>query len=114
MKREKDYLTKNLLSEEPPKPGHKGYLEPGFHFDDNGNIVDENGNIYYEDYTLKKELPFYETEEGKKAMEMAKRLDSRSSDEELRPLALFYYKRIMAQKRREEKKLKKEAKKNKK
>ena len=35
-----------------PIPGEKGYLEPEFHRDEKGRIVDEEGNVYNEHYQL--------------------------------------------------------------
>jgi hypothetical protein len=99
MKTEKDYLTKDLFGKESPKKGEKGYLEPGFHFDKDGNIVDDKGNIYDEGYNLIKEAP---SEEWKKAMEMARHSDPNRSDDDLKPSAEYYYHRIMTRKQKEE------------
>ena len=109
MKTEKDYLTKDLFGKEPPKKGEKGYLELGFHFDKDGNIVDDKGNIYDEGYNLINKVP---SEEWKEAMELAKKSATRFYDEkELVPLAEFYYRRIMAKKAKTEKQTRSEKKK---
>ena len=46
-KTERGYLTKNLPfegNEEPPKPGDKGYVPPGWRFE-NGSWLDENDSV---------------------------------------------------------------------
>lgn len=87
MGRSSEYLTRNLFGGEPPERGEEGYLEPGFHFDSDGNIVDETGNVYDEKYNLVKEAP----SEG---LQMARREHPGRSDQELASLAKIYQRQI--------------------
>ncbi|MEK7195415.1 MAG: hypothetical protein AAB655_01840 [Patescibacteria group bacterium] len=51
----KDFLTKNLFKE--PERGESGYLEPGYHRNERGEIEDDKGNVYDENYDLIREAP---------------------------------------------------------
>ena len=46
-----------LFGKPPPRPGEKGYLAPGFHRNDEGKIVDDEGNLYDEQLRLVAEAP---------------------------------------------------------
>lgn len=92
----KDYLTKNLPfngDEEPPKPGMKGYLEPGFSFNERGEIVDGEGNVYDEAYNLVRAAP----SEG---LKIARRQHPDWSDRELAPLAKIYNRQLESKKKK--------------
>lgn len=81
--RGREYLNRNLFGGEPPERGEEGYLDPGFHFDADGNIVDESGGIYDGEYNLVREAP----SEG---LKMAREQHPGRSDQELAPLAKIY------------------------
>ncbi|RJP43648.1 hypothetical protein C4587_02820 [Candidatus Parcubacteria bacterium] len=79
----------SLLPQREPRPGEKGYLEPGFTRNEKGEIVDEEGNVYGEDYTLRKEVPSPEFAEGLRiARERAK--ERLWPEEETLKMAKFY------------------------
>ena len=44
--RSPDFSTKDLFGE--PQPGEPGYLRPGCHRNEKGQVVDEDGNVYEE------------------------------------------------------------------
>ena len=81
----------------PPKPGEKGYLEPGFHLDEEGRIVNESGDIYDENYNLLvKQLPQElreEVERTKKNPLYKHMLDSESALVQIAKINLAHRKR---------------------
>lgn len=85
----KEYLTRNLFGGEPPQRGEEGYLEPDFHFNEQGEIVDAKGNVHDEEYGLVKEAP----SEG---LKMARRQHPIWTDQDLAPLARIYNKQLRA------------------
>lgn len=84
----------DLFTTENPKPGEKGYLEKGFHFNKKGEVEDEKGNIYNEYYQLMKEAP-------SEAYLAAKRLHPGFDDDQLRPYVKMFEKQIETAKKNE-------------
>jgi len=62
-----------------PIPGEKGYLEPGFHWDDQGRIVDDEGSIYNEWYQLME-----------KAAPLRKKMEVEEEEAEMKRLAVAH------------------------
>ncbi len=87
MEKHKGHFEKDLFGDKPLQRGEQGYLEPGFYFNDKGEIVDDAGNVYDKGYNLIKEQP----SEG---LEMARKQHPDWSDDELAPLARIYQKQL--------------------
>ena len=51
----KDFLSGNLFGR--PEGGEPDYLKPGHHRNEQGEIEDDKGNVYDDDYNLKWEAP---------------------------------------------------------
>jgi len=83
----KDFSSGYLFEEAKPKKGEKGYLEPGFHFNDKGEIVDDSGNVYDGGYNIIREAP----SEG---LLKARRQHPDWSDRGLSELARIYQREI--------------------
>lgn len=106
------YFNESLLAPEKLEPGNIGYLEPGFHFNDKGQIVDEKGSIYDEAYNILHEAP---SEELKKGLEIARKQGEREkwTDEQVRAAAKFYAYRLRKERELGEKQKRKREKKSK-
>lgn len=95
-KRFNERFEPDLFTKEKPERGERGYLEPGFHFNSEGEIEDEKGNVYDEHYGLIREAP----SEG---LKMAKERHPDWTDEELAPLARIFNAQIEVKKKKEKK-----------
>lgn len=80
--RSRDYLTPSLFE-----------LDPAYHFNEHGEIVDKVGNIYDQDYNLIKVAP-------SPGLLKARKQHPEWTDEELAPLAKIYNGIIKAEQRK--------------